>query len=806
MQNSERNEATMREKDFQKNIIKGADALLEMMNKNPAMYMKIAHLTRAPLPSEKTSGLYRLYLDDYVREGAAVYFGDKLISSIEIRKLHMKQNAKFADIFVPEGASSSFEKTDYQQITLRTDMRFLIENIKKFYSDHEIRFFPPSPDEIPAADISLDFPLSDQQKTAVEATLSNPVTYVWGAPGTGKTKSVLSTCLLRYIFAKRRVLLLAPTNNAVEQSLRAILPILEKNEVPLKNVYRLGTASYEFAQQYPEVVGDRSLEQRAEELTRQAATLKREKENTLKRQADIADLEKRIAELEDTIRFVDIQLPLFRDSVSSLSNCFNDLESKNQHLSVCQERYDHGCVILSSRESLINNYKSTIDANLIRIKRLRMIPWKRKEYKQLCLQNQQLEEQMQAVMLTLKTIIKDRDDAQSDLLQAKDAVLCAQSDYEKQKTEHAKIRDQIIGSCNRVGLSFDIESSADTISTELSCHYNSIKEKYDSLINNPARSIAEIENEQAETAKMQSALGISSKLEQYQNALLVASTFDAAVGQLPKLETAEPYSHVFIDEAGYASMARGMIAFSCRCPVSFLGDHFQLPPICEMSNSRIREANPSVSLWALPVVAYSNLIHNQLPRLVSLIDTHAYSFDALKYVQLLKTYRFGSKLAHILDNYVYHTTEGFEGVDSKAFEIIVLHGCKQSTDPPHTSKAEATMICQLLELNKDKLTEDSFIILAPYKAQVKQLKGLMHDQRNSILTVHRAQGMEWDTVIISVCDTREAYFTNSSLHIGKCVLNTAISRAKKRIIIVCDTDFWKLEDHQLITELISQKS
>ena len=66
--------------------------------------------------------------------------------------------------------------------------------------------------------------------------------------------------------------------------------------------------------------------------------------------------------------------------------------------------------------------------------------------------------------------------------------------------------------------------------------------------------------------------------------------------------------------------------------------------------------------------------------------------------------------------------------------------------------------------------------------------------------------MEWDTVILSVCDTKDAYFVNSGLTVGKCVLNTAISRAKKRLVIVCDTDFWQSERKQLISKLIAQST
>ena len=77
--------------------------------------------------------------------------------------------------------------------------------------------------------------------------------------------------------------------------------------------------------------------------------------------------------------------------------------------------------------------------------------------------------------------------------------------------------------------------------------------------------------------------------------------------------------------------------------------------------------------------------------------------------------------------------------------------------------------------------------------------------QDSVMTVHGSQGREWDTVIFSVVDTTDMWFTNS-LHPksdGKKVINTAVSRAKKKLIIVCDAEYWKPMEKQLIGKLLS---
>ena len=74
-----------------------------------------------------------------------------------------------------------------------------------------------------------------------------------------------------------------------------------------------------------------------------------------------------------------------------------------------------------------------------------------------------------------------------------------------------------------------------------------------------------------------------------------------------------------------------------------------------------------------------------------------------------------------------------------------------------------------------------------------------------INTVHGAQGREWDCVILSVVDTTNKWFTDSASSVsnGKKVINTAVSRAKRKLILVCDANYWKSRPRQLIGKLLS---
>ena len=90
------------------------------------------------------------------------------------------------------------------------------------------------------------------------------------------------------------------------------------------------------------------------------------------------------------------------------------------------------------------------------------------------------------------------------------------------------------------------------------------------------------------------------------------------------------------------------------------------------------------------------------------------------------------------------------------------------------------------------------------------IKRLDDSLSNHIITIHKSQGKEWDTVIISVCDGRACNedkpprFTSTAdaKLKGKKVINTALSRAKKRLVVVCDTEYWVAKPNELIGKIV----
>ena len=82
--------------------------------------------------------------------------------------------------------------------------------------------------------------LNSAQQDALSKSLINPVTFIWGPPGTGKT-STLGHIMAELLMEGKQVLFVSNTNRAVDVGLLSVLEHLEESE----GVYRLGDTALE---------------------------------------------------------------------------------------------------------------------------------------------------------------------------------------------------------------------------------------------------------------------------------------------------------------------------------------------------------------------------------------------------------------------------------------------------------------------------------------------------------------------------------------------------------------------------------
>lgn len=140
--------------------------------------------------------------------------------------------------------------------------------------------------------------LNNEQKQSVLKALNNEVLYIWGPPGTGKTKTL--GVLIRALFDEnKKVLICSNTNQAVDQVLLKLCTELTESHQALQdgNIIRIGTIIHdELKLKWSEYITiDGIIKKKSSDLT----------EKKIRLSHQISDLNKTARDLEDIIEAFD---------------------------------------------------------------------------------------------------------------------------------------------------------------------------------------------------------------------------------------------------------------------------------------------------------------------------------------------------------------------------------------------------------------------------------------------------------------------------------------------------------------------
>ncbi len=801
-------------KAFQELAVWSADRYLDHLGKSN----NLAGYSVNPVTAIRrtaVTGYYEFDLSDRIKENAQysiLFRGEETENITIVRSIGPRGRSRSVLIADTNGFLSNLSRIVPSEFKLVSDLRFLIRSLRNFYNYHLISFSPPAPIVLPELPDSLTAPFSEEQRQAYETVFRSPFAYIHGAPGTGKTNMVLSRCILRYITARKRVFLLAPTNNALEQMLRGILPTFKDLELDLHMVYRLGMSSHEFAHAFPEVVGDPNTDNILADLRDDEARLRKELQISEETNAALRqEAEKRSAFVNSCRNTGSEILELFQ----RLSALLVQLEQEEADYHVHSESLDsqerHYAYLSDNLRSLQTQY-SADNARLCELERssrsFLSFFWSKKRKVSVAETISALEEKLHLASSQMEHFCSEHSALTARISSIQDSVKELNNRILRTRSSIHECQFYLRQLSNPIGVfssAINVALSSQNYATEpIQATISSAQSDYldwsnahplmdDSLLKCRLTDIqAQIKN-----------LAGSARQIQHERALVLAGTVDSSLRELEFLMNSQnnlPVSHVFLDEAGYTSIARGAVAFCLGAPVTYFGDHNQLPPICEVSN--ISSSEKPLCLWALSAVYLQDL---QIQGLDYLYDYclskksnfNAPTFQSGAFVSLSRSYRFGQELARILGEHIYGSQ--FSGVAPHPFEIIVIDAPYSGGPDDRSSSAEVSAIVN----HPDLYASEDAVVLTPYNSQIKLLKerlGKRYDE--NILTVHRSQGREWDTVILSVVDTQSPYFTNSKLCIGRSVLCTAISRARRRLVLVCDVNAWLRKSDQLITHLI----
>ncbi len=579
------------------------------------------------------------------------------------------------------------------KVRLITDLKWLITRVRKYYSEFGEMIRPPAVSDF-YSESDFVFPKGNptqEQRRAVDMVLNNSLSYVWGAPGTGKTKFVLATSILTLLSKGKKVLVIASTNNAIENVMRGVLDVLRTEDPDGKivsrkdGVLRIGIPSEEFALNYSQVCESKGIASRIQDL------------KGTRRVLSMALLRRRIRTVKRTLSTM---------------------------LDLCNSKSDEG--MSRYLEDLCQALEGT------------------------------------PFFVQARCLMNDG---------SPDAIMSLMNDLRK------------------------FESSPDDFGSFDEWTDEAIQERREEI----DKKISELKPDTTESRA--------------EKASLIAMTPLALMGRFcPEGQETEGFQelrvdHIFVDEAGYCSMIHLIPLFAFGVPVSLLGDHLQLPPVCEIDEKTVKDAALDrlegfedeklrelgyAFMWSQSAIYAENYLYGRFEEVLKeYVSGREPGFKRMARCDLTASHRFGENLGRILDECVYRN--GITGVAENPLEIVCVDVvCHGRTD--RSNQAEACAVRDYIRTERPPY--GSFVVLTPYNKQMYLLWNMMPDLREEIMNIHRSQGMEWDTVILTICDNDDdipsrsrnlLQFTSTvESAMGPKVINTAVSRAKKRLVLVCD--------------------
>ena len=744
---------------------------------------------------EREDTVYLLYLskNPFSTETVHIVIGTQEYTQKEIEVIEQDRDKRIIYVKPSKELPDPFYQRYVRDIRVVSDLKFLVQRIHDWYkaNDTYLAFHNHYSQAIPEHIYQQD--MSAGQLTAVKDIFTYPKSYVWGAPGTGKTRYVLAECLLQCIKQGKKVAVLAPTNNAIEQVLYGVLPKLQEYNISFDSVIRLGTPTSKFTEKYPEICEVQGIEKQLKSLQEQIDFLKR-----------VLSHRRFLTRLKFAKEKI---LPAFDKAIDLLAELHESRIKYKEADAICQaaERKEQAATAeyiravhkLQEHEKSMQSIEARLRSGL-----------SEKAANEMKASHRELSEKVKQANLICDAARQEIRTAASSAKKAK-FVAHATNYSVDQAIKVLKEHLSTIERFHAIGKQVNITNLVDSRKKiaefiEIGIEKQSEgAERYSAYIQSDdtsiKRRIAEIED--AKTI-----LTEQFTQKRLAKAQIVAATIDTFLFRNQPCDTDHytQYDHIFLDEAGYCSLIKGMALLGYQCPVTLLGDHMQLPPVCELDDAELSKPQYSGAfLFAQSAIYLEEVISSDdTQQLLSQYLSHeAPSFRLLHRSNLHETHRFGIGLSDILERHVYKN--GFTSADTRQeFVIEVLDAKRVPGALKRQNSAEIEAISERIAY----LATDDYAILTPYRNQVALIGQMLQEERKAerIMTVHASQGREWDTVFLSIVDTSDMYFTNSKRKElgGLQIINTAVSRAKRRLIIACDKQFWTQQRGQLIREQV----
>ena len=669
--------------------------------------------------------------------------------------------------------------------------------------------------------------MCDEKIASVRNLLGNPVAYVWGPPGTGKTRHVLAETVAHLIRHGKRVLVTAATNLAVDNALDAILCV---KGVQKKDVLRIGVPSGEFRVQWPECCESRAFDEEMAQLQQRLKFL-RARLNAAQRRTELSERSSSVAqEISQThaaLSAAEHEVARLNGECDRISADLTKLDllcvNSRAQLNKTRQAFDalaltskaHEISILEREQTTLMGERQEADSQIANLSWWAKLFTSRKE--QLNQRRDSASRRLDSVEATLQSKRKSYTQASQEGGALESFIANLKNEL---STQEQSRRDQAL---YLQGLTLDRTAAAERRDTAYELNRDAkmtlaaIQEELMQI-----SSMHSLPTEQDQVAALEAErdevqIAMSKISQDLSDKLVLGMTLDGFVGLT--MNQALHFDHVVVDEAGYAPLAKVIPLCSLHCQISLLGDHRQLGPVYQGDNHVESQCYWGTSALYLED-AFDPGIGTDFEALLGR-SVHPPRFEKLNRSQLTQSYRFGASLADLLDRHFYEIGLCSHAPSPTRIEIIDCHPIAPPDRQPRQNHGECAEIVEWVSSWLGWIAEDkgTLAVLSPYVPQVKLLREALWTRfrnhpdfdRIDVLTVHKAQGREWGTVFFSASDTgrlqgNSPWFSDTSKPEGRLLVNTAISRAKKHLRIFCDKEFWALRQapRSLLSEMSMQ--
>lgn len=230
------------------------------------------------------------------------------------------------------------------------------------------------------------------------------------------------------------------------------------------------------------------------------------------------------------------------------------------------------------------------------------------------------------------------------------------------------------------------------------------------------------------------------------------------------------FDYVIMDEASQVDIKTGALALSCAKNAVIVGDDKQLPNVVSQEEALALQA---IQLTYKVDDRYNEVTHSFLQSCVEV-------FKDIPVTLLREHYRCHPKIIEFCNQHFYNG-ELVAMTDDNAEDNVlqVVQTVEGNHARGHFNQREIDVIVQ--EVLPQCADSGSIGIITPYRQQADEINKALGKDIAS--TVHKYQGRECDTIIMSMVDNKPTEFSDDPN-----LLNVAISRAKTHLYVVTNSN------------------